>query len=251
MQTVNHSKNIVETNGVSFSYGGNEVLKDITLNIHKGDYLGIVGGNGAGKTTLLKIMLGLLAPTTGSVKLFGQDIREFKEWYRIGYVPQKATSFDVGFPATVQEVVAMGRFGRRGLFHRITEDDRKKTRQALEYVEMWRLHDRLIGNLSGGEQQRVFIARALAAEPEIVLLDEPTVGVAEEIKKDFYALLRKLNQELDLTVVLVTHDIESVAHEAMHVACIDCTVFFHESVDGFLESTQVVEHPHHSKNQTT
>ncbi len=175
MRTVNHGENIIEVQNVSFSYNGHEVLKDINLAIHRGDYLGLVGGNGSGKTTLIKIILGLLKPTSGTIKLFGKNITDFKDWSKIGYVPQKATSFDVNFPATVREVVLMGRYGRRGLFHRVAQEDRDRAREALEQVEMWQHRDRLIGDLSGGQQQRVFIARALATEPEVIFLDEPTV----------------------------------------------------------------------------
>jgi len=242
---VDHQKNIIEVRDVSFSYGATEVLKDINLTIHRGDYLAIVGGNGSGKTTLLKIILGLLKPSSGAIKLFGQEIGGFKDWPKVGYVPQKATSFDVNFPATVREVVLMGRYGRRGLFRGMTQEDEQKVAIALKQVEMEEYADRLIGDLSGGQQQRVFIARALAGDPEVVFLDEPTVGVETNIKDEFYHLLRKLNQELHLTVVLVTHDIESMAHEAMHVACIDHTLVFHNSVEGFLKDAHSVIHPHH------
>ena len=244
MQTVDHTKNIVEIKDVSFSYGNEQVLKDINLSVHAGDYLGLVGSNGSGKTTLLKIILGLLIPSFGTVKLFGKDIKEFKDWDRIGYVPQKATNFDSNFPVTVREVVLMGRFGKRGLFHKVTDEDRQKASDALKVVDMLQYQNRSIGDLSGGQQQRVFIARALAGDPEIVFLDEPTVGVEKEVKDAFYKLLRKLNEEFHLTVVLVTHDIESMAHEAMHVACIDRTLVFHNSIDNFFKDSHKVIHPH-------
>ena len=243
MRTVDHSDNIIVLHDISFSRGSDVVLKNINLTIHRGDYLGIVGGNGAGKSTLIKIILGLLKPTKGTVTLFGDDISTFKSWQRIGYVPQKATSFDPNFPATVFEVVLMGRFGRRGIMHGVTEFDKEKVREALAHVDMAEFSDRLIGDLSGGQQQRVFIARALAGEPEIVFLDEPTVGVAESIKKEFYALLKKMNEDLDLTIVLVTHDMEDMMHEAMHIACVEeGSVIFHERAD---ESLKQSHHGHH------
>jgi zinc transport system ATP-binding protein len=243
MHLVNHSENIVEVQKLSFSYGGYEVLHDISLTVHRGDYLALVGGNGSGKTTLLKLILGLLKAPKGSIKLFGQDNTSFTDWAKIGYVPQKVTSFDANFPATVEEVVRMGRYGKRGLFHNITAEDKGKANEALERVGMRRFHRALIGDLSGGQQQRVFMARALAGEPEILFLDEPTVGVEAEVKRDFYELLQKLNTELGLTIVLITHDLESVAHEAMHVACIDHTLHYHESVDAFFTSAGQVMHP--------
>lgn len=241
---INHQENIIEVKDVSFAYGKHTVLRDVNLTIHRGDYIGLIGGNGSGKTTLIKIILGLLKVDGGNVRLFGREQRYFKDWKKIGYVPQKATSFDPNFPATVREVVLMGRYGARGLFHNITNDDREKVRTALERVRMWEYRDFHIGDLSGGQQQRVFIARALAGEPEILLLDEPTIGVEKDVKDAFYALLRELNRELGLTIILVTHDIENIAHEAMHVACLDCTIFFHDSIDAYFKDTHKVIHPH-------
>jgi zinc transport system ATP-binding protein len=241
---LNHQENIIELKDVSFAYNKHTVLKGVNLVVHRGDYLGLIGGNGSGKTTLIKIVLGLLKADTGSVRLFGQEQKDFKDWQKVGYVPQKVTSFDANFPATVWEVVLMGRYGIRGLFQKITEDDREKTRQALERVRMWEYRDQRVGDLSGGQQQRVFIARALAGEPNVLFLDEPTVGVEKDIKETFYALLQELNRELKLTIILVTHDVENVAHEAMHVACLDCTIFFHDSVDAYFKDTHKVVHPH-------
>lgn len=246
---VNHEENIIEVRNLSFTYNGNDVLSHANLTVHRGDYLAVVGGNGAGKTTLLKIMLGLLKPTSGTVHIFGTNLADFKDWHRIGYVPQKATSFDAAFPATVLEVVLMGRYARRGLFHGTTEEDRQKSLEALQAVDMEPFQDRLIGDLSGGQQQRVFIARALAGQPEIIFLDEPTAGVEKGIRKQFYDLLQTLNKDLHLTVVIVTHDVEDMAHEAMHVACLDCTLFYHESVGDYFTATHLAEHPHDTNKE--
>lgn len=245
MYAVDHSKNSIEISHVSFSYGDAEVLHDITFAIHKGDYLGLVGPNGAGKTTLLRIMLGLLTPQTGRVMLFGTDARQFQDWLKIGYVPQKATHFDARFPATVFEVVLMGRSALRGLFRRFTKEDRMAAVAALKTAEMWEYRDRLIGDLSGGEQQRVFIARALVTSPEIIFLDEPTTGVDAKSQEEFYALLRKLNQESRATLVLVSHDIDRVLREAMHIACIDRTLVCHGSPEDYKkEAAAGLEHRH-------
>ncbi len=220
MQNVDHSHTIIELSTVSFSYTNEEVIKDISLQIHKGDYAGIIGPNGGGKSTLLKLMLGLLKPSAGSVELFGKNISEFKGWYKIGYVPQK-TYVEVNFPVTVEEVVAMGRYGKRGLFHFSTKEDKQKVPEAHSYVEMQHYKGKQIGDLSGGQQQRVFIARALATEPEVIILDEPTVGVDIKTQKQFYNLLRKLNRELALTLVLVSHELDVVAHEATELGYIN------------------------------
>ncbi len=222
MQQPDHTHSIIELNNVSFAYNANEkVLEDITFSIHKGDYLGIIGPNGGGKTTLLKIMLGLLKPTSGSVKLFGQEISSFKDWSKIGYVPQKVTNFDVNFPSTVYEVVAMGRYAKRGLLRFPNNEDKQAVKKALEQVEMEKFKGRQIGDLSGGQQQRVFIARALAQNPEVIFLDEPTVGIDVKAQEQFYKLLSKLNRELNLTLILVSHEVDIVAKVATEVCCIN------------------------------
>ncbi|MCK9352283.1 MAG: metal ABC transporter ATP-binding protein [Candidatus Paceibacterota bacterium] len=234
---VDHTKKVIEIIDVSFSYGNDEVLSGISLDVHKGDYLGLVGPNGAGKTTLLKIMLGLLRPTKGEVKIFGTELKEFDRWADLGYVPQKATNFDPNFPATVKEVVLMGRTGRKGLLRQMNKKDEELAEKALREVGMEQYEHRLIGDLSGGQQQRIFIARALAAEPQIIFLDEPTSGVDMKTQDDFYALMKKLNQELDLTLVLVSHDIEKIMGEIMHVVCVDKTLVCHETPEEFLKDS--------------
>jgi zinc transport system ATP-binding protein len=224
---VDHTKNIVEVSDINFSYEHEAVLKNISFNVHKGDYLGIVGPNGAGKTTLIKIMVGLLKQDSGTVKIFTE---------KIGYVPQKVTNFDENFPATVEEVVAMGRYSKRNLFKGLSHKDKEIINEAINRVGMLDFKNKLIGELSGGQQQRVFIARALASEPEVIFLDEPTTGIDQKSQDEFYSLLKKLNQEMDLTLVLVSHDIERVLKEAMHIACIDHTLVCHSSPQEYLNS---------------
>lgn len=222
-----NNKNLIEMKNVSFAYGKTLVLKDITLNICHGDYLGVIGPNGSGKTTLLKVMLGLLKPSDGEVKLFDKPISKFKDWSKVGYVPQKAVNFDPLFPVTVWEIAAMGRYGKKGLLHGLNKKDDEIIEQALRQVEMLDYKDRLIGDLSGGQQQRVFIARALSAEPEILFLDEPTVGVDVKNQEEFYELLKKLNKEMGLTLVFVSHDIDVVTHEATKLACVNQILIYH------------------------
>ncbi len=235
---VNHKQNIIEINNVSFSYDHEKILKDITFNIHRGDYLGILGPNGAGKTTLLKIILGMLKPSRGSVKLFGQDAKEFKDWPKVGYVPQKSINFDLNFPTNVLEVVSMGRFAKRGLFRKLNTEDKKIIEESIKQVDMWHYKTHLIGELSGGQQQKVLIARALAGQPEIIFLDEPTSNIDQKFQDDFYALLKKLNRQYHLTLVLVSHDIEKITKEAMHIACVDCTLVCHATPEEFLRESK-------------
>ncbi len=254
---VNHHKNIIEVENISFSYpGGENVLEDITLAIHQGDYIGFVGPNGAGKTTLLKVMLNLLTPQSGKVKLFGVETRDFRDWRRIGYVPQKAVNFEANFPANVYEVVLMGRYSAKKILQRTSKEDKEAVKEALQKVEMWEFKDTLIGELSGGQQQRVFIARALVNNPEVLFLDEPTTGVDKKTQDYFYTLLQKINRELGITLILVSHDIERLTQEVMHIACVDKTLTCHLSPEEYLSESQslhlhgkdvrVITHHHHN-----
>lgn len=229
-----HDHTIIELHDVSFSYIQDDVVKDVSLQIHKGDYVGIIGPNGGGKSTILKIMIGLLKPQKGTVKLFDTEIEKFKDWSKIGYVPQK-TSIAMNFPATVEEVVAMGRYGKLGLFHFPNKEDALKVHEALAQVEMTDFKNTQINDLSGGQQQRVFIARALVTEPEVVFLDEPTVGVDIKTQKQFYNLLRRLNRELDLTLVLVSHELDVVAHESTELGYINRTLVYYGEPNEFLK----------------
>lgn len=231
---IDHSHTIIELNMVCFSFTAEEVIKDVTLKIHKGDYVGIVGPNGGGKTTLLKLMLGILKPNAGTIRLFSCDIKEFKDWSKIGYVPQK-TYTEMNFPVSVEELVAMGRYGKQGLFHFPTKEDKEKTLHALKQVDMLDYKNRQISDLSGGQQQRIFIARALVSEPEVIFLDEPTVGVDIKTQKQFYSLLRRLNKELDLTLILVSHELDIVAHEATELGYINRTLEYYGDPEEFLK----------------
>ncbi|KKT40500.1 zinc ABC transporter ATP-binding protein [Candidatus Collierbacteria bacterium RIFOXYB2_FULL_46_14] len=230
---VDHTKNIIEVSGVSFAYNEDLVLENVDLNIHKGDYVGVIGPNGGGKTTLIKIMLGLLSPSRGTVRMFGVDIHDFKNWSRIGYVPQKVINFDVNFPATVFEVVAMGRYGKLGIFKSLTREDKRIINESLRQVEMFEYRNRIIGDLSGGQQQRVFIARALAGQPEVIFLDEPMAGVDVLAQDQFYQLLKKLNRELELTLVFISHDIEAVVNEVTEIAFVNRSLSYDNNPKNF------------------
>ena len=170
-------------------------LKNINLSITKGSFLGIVGPNGSGKSTLLKLILGLVKKQKGEINLFGKDISRFKEWEKIGFVSQKANSFNTGFPATVYEVVKSGLTKKIGLFHYMKKEHHLQSNKGNRFSGSPRFKKRNIGELSGGQQQRVFIARALVSEPELLILDEPTVGVDAENVRSFYHMLGDLNQE--------------------------------------------------------
>lgn len=226
-------KPIIEIKDVSYRYDREVVLQNINLSVPYGAFLGLVGPNGSGKSTLIKVILGLLRPQSGTIQLFGQPQIKFKDWSKIGFVSQKANSFNTGFPATVFEVVASGLTGKIGLFRFMNTQHRKKVLKAIQAVGMENFANKNIGDLSGGQQQRAFIARAIVAKPEILILDEPTVGVDEQNVRSFYDILEKLNKEQGITLILVTHDIGTITKKVTHVACLNKTLHFHGNVSEF------------------
>ncbi|WP_017728352.1 metal ABC transporter ATP-binding protein [Halalkalibacterium ligniniphilum] len=227
---------VVEIENVSFRYGQRNVLENVTLPIKKGAFLGLVGPNGSGKSTLIKCILGLHRPQQGSIKLFGQKVERFREWDRIGFVSQKANSFNSGFPATVFEVVSMGLFGKVGLFRFLTRKHKQKVKDVIKSVGMSDYIHQNIGELSGGQQQRVFIARALVSDPDLLILDEPTVGVDTKSVQNFYSMLTRLNRERKITLLLVTHDIGAMTDNVTDVACINKHLHFHGDSKSFEEN---------------
>jgi len=218
------SSPVIEVHGLWFSFNGNPVLEDVNLTIHPRDFLAVIGPNGGGKTTLLKLMLGLLEPDRGAVRVFGHSPREAAG--SIGYVPQEI-DINKGFPISVRDVVLMGRMRGGGGWRRFSRPDKIAARQALERVEMWEYRKRRIGELSGGQRQRVFMARALVGEPKILFLDEPTASVDQKGQTDFYALLKELNE--NVTVVVVSHDLMVLSSYIKSVACVSQQVFFHDA----------------------
>ncbi len=212
-----------ELAGVSVSLHGNTVLEDVSLRIEPHDYLALLGPNGGGKTTLLKVLLGLLAPDRGVVRVLGKPPRRARG--QVGYVPQYVR-FDLAFPIRVWDVVLMGRLGGSWL-GRIGAADRAAARAALERVEMEHLAERPIGALSGGQLQRVLIARALAQQPELLLLDEPTASLDERIGRSIWELFEELSQEM--AVVVVSHDIGAISRFVRNVACVNHRLYAHPS----------------------
>ncbi len=248
MQITSTSAPAIELAHLNFSYDDLPVLRDITATIKQGDYVGIIGPNASGKTTLLKLMLGLLMPTSGNIRLFGIDSRDFRERSQIGYVPQHISATDFHFPATVEEVVTIGRTGantpagkRRNLLNRPTAEDRNAVTDALRIVDIEPLRHRLIAHLSGGQRQRVFIASALASQPSVLILDEPTTGIDLTTQEKFYGLLEELNKKHGLTIILVSHDLDIVTGEISEVLCLNRELVFHGSPKDFLNDPSFIE----------
>lgn len=206
--------NILEVEGVSFAYNNeNAVLRDVSFKLKKGGFLGIIGTNGAGKSTLIKLILGMLPMQSGKISLFGRDIKNGIARDKIGYVSQKALSFNTDFPATVREVVMANLYSKRGLFRRYTKEDYEKFDTVIKQVGMKDFSDKLIGQLSGGQQQRVFIARALISSPELLLMDEPVAGIDAPSAEEIMSLICELNKS-GITIVMTNHDTPSLVRAA-------------------------------------
>ena len=224
---------VVEIEELSYAYSGSLVLDNISFSISEGDLLGMIGPNGAGKTTLFSCMLGLLSGYTGTIKIFGEDIKKSGRALRsIGYIPQRKT-IERNFPATVEEIVSLG----------ITAGDisKEKIASALETVGLLEQKDRRVGEVSGGQQQRVLIAKALVNDPKLLILDEPATGIDVETQNRFYALLKKLNQEKKITIIWASHDLDAVNRIATSVACINRSMFFHGKAHEFFENADLLK----------
>jgi zinc transport system ATP-binding protein len=198
-------KSIVEIDSLSFAYEDKKVIENLHFNVLERDFVGLIGSNGAGKTTLLKMLVGLLKPTQGQIRLFDKPLGQFKDWERIGYVPQK-NAFNPLFPATVREIVLSGMYNNKNIYRRLNKKDTQKAEDAMLAMRIEDLADRRIGQLSGGQQQRAFLARALVNNPQMLILDEPTVGIDAETQAGFFRMIRHMHQHHHITFIMVSHD---------------------------------------------
>ena len=223
------SVNAVVLSDVSFSYNHQTVLEDINFTIEDKDFVAIIGPNGGGKSTLLKIILGLLTPDIGEVKVFERNPKKARDL--MGYLPQHSY-FNLDFPIDVFQTVKMGRYN--GLFRNYSQEDEEVVLQALKDVEMEEYMDRQISRLSGGQMQRVLIARALAREPKILLMDEPMASIDPEMQNSFYELVSRLKNKI--AIVLVSHDVGAVSTHVDKIACLNQKLYYHgpaeEAADG-------------------
>ncbi len=218
---------VAEIKDLCFSYSGKEVLHNVDLVVNQGDFIAVVGPNGGGKTTLLKLIVGLLKPTRGAVRLASE--KSTRKGLEIGYVPQQI-DHNLSFPATALDVVIMGKhLPEQRLIFRRSGQDRKDGLAALEKMGIAEFAERKISDLSGGQRQRVLIARALVTEPELLVLDEPTASIDSRGQTEFYQLLQGLNKEL--TILMVSHDLLSVSAYAKSVACVNRRLHYHQAFE--------------------
>ncbi len=239
---------VISLTDVRFSRNGEPVLQDVNLSIQKGDFTALIGPNGGGKTTLIRLMVGLIRPDEGRVRVLGKPPRAVAT--RLGYVPQNA-DVNERFPISVLDVVLMGRLQTFRRWPRHSREDKAAARKALEAMEMWEFRNRHVGELSGGQQQRVMIARALATEPEILFLDEPTASVDTKHQSEFYEILKDLNRAA--TIVIVCHELMMINAYVKSVACVNRCVHYHgdaevtqEMIDMYQCPVELVAHglPH-------
>jgi zinc transport system ATP-binding protein len=219
---INNHAPVIELDGVWAAYNGHSVLEEINLAVNQSDFIGLIGPNGGGKTTLLKVILGLLTPTRGEVRVLGKKVAEGR--CHIGYVPQ-LVQFDHQFPIRAWEVVGMGLLGCRKPFRPLSSAERETIHYALEQVDMADLSKRAIGELSVGQRQRVYIARALATNPQILLLDEPTASVDPQVANNIYELLREINRTV--TILMVSHDMNAVSSYVKTIGCLNRRLHYH------------------------
>jgi len=223
---------VIKLENVTYRYNSDLVLENISFKADQGDLLGIIGPNGAGKTTLFSLILGLLEGYQGKITVFGEDIRNNRKVLKkIGYIPQK-NIIDKGFPATVEEIVSLG------VFERKTKD---KIISAINTVGLLEQKHKRIGELSGGQQQRILIAKALVNEPQLLILDEPTTGIDLETQNKFYALLKKLNSENKITIILASHDLDAINKLANKIACVNRKMSFHGDAREFFGNEQLLK----------
>jgi zinc transport system ATP-binding protein len=226
---------VLRADGVRFSYGTEPVLEDIDLTLRRREFVALVGPNGSGKSTLLRVLLGLLRPDAGTVRLLGETPERLAERWRVGYVPQRPT-LARDLPATVEEIVSAGRLARRGWWRRLGRPDREAVEHAMGSVALLDLRDRRVSELSGGQQQRAFIAKALVSEPDVLVLDEPVAGVDAESQRLFRESLTHMIEEHDASVLLASHELGAVANDLTRIVVLKRRILFDGTPDALVET---------------
>ena len=218
------NKKILELQSITTGYNGNIVLRDVNLTVYEKDFIGIIGANGSGKTTLLKVILGIIQPMKGTIQFFIKDTENVNK--HIGYLPQ-VIMFDKKFPISVTDVILSGLTAKTGLFKYFSKNDSKKTMEIMEKMGVLHLKSCTIGELSGGEMQRVFLSRALISSPQLLILDEPDTFVDQNFERSFFEVLKGLNKKM--AIILVSHDIGMISSYVKTIACVNKNLYYHNS----------------------
>lgn len=230
---------VITTNSLSVNYDKSEALSDVSFSIERGDFVGLAGPNGAGKTTLVKAILGLLPLATGNIELFGQSQKEFTAWGKIGYLPQKASTINPLFPATVQEIVTLGLLSGQNFPKRLSKTDEEQTDNVLRELAIGDLKNRMFSDLSGGQQQKVLLARALVSKPEVLIFDEPSTALDPESREAFFKMLQRLNKEKGITILFITHDTGYIGQYANKLMYIDKNLIYYGMFSDFCRSEKM------------
>jgi len=230
---------IIEVDHLHFSYNSIPVLEDVSFCVEAGSFVGLVGPNGSGKTTLVKLILGLATCRRGAIRLFGQEISDFRLWAKVGYLPQSLSALNPYFPSTVREIVALGLLSGKRFPRIIARSDKRVIDGVLDLLGIASIGDTRVGELSGGQQQRVLIARAMVNEPALLILDEPTAALDPEARDSFFSILTNLQENRNTSMILVTHDIGSIGKYADHLLWIDRKLLFYGGFDEFCKSDRM------------
>jgi zinc transport system ATP-binding protein len=230
---------VVKTEKVDCCYREGRVLESVSFEVGRGDYVGIVGPNGSGKSTLVKALLGLVDICDGSTSLFGNQLADFGDWHKVGYLPQSLNLVNPVFPATVYETVGLGLLSVKRFPKRMNRDDKKRIDDTLDELGIFDLKDKLIGELSGGQLQRVLLARAIVNDPELLIMDEPTAALDPETRERFYAMIADINLNRGVTVLLVTHDSGAIGRYASKMLYLDKKILFYGSFEEFCQSPEM------------
>jgi zinc transport system ATP-binding protein len=229
---------IIEVKNLSVNYGQTEALKDVSFAIMKGDFVGLAGPNGAGKTTLIKAILGLIPVSSGNIEIMGNKLDKFNTWGKIGYLPQKSSTINVLFPAIVNEIVILGLLSQKKLPKRITKNDQIKVDNVLNDLGISDLKNKMLSELSGGQQQKVLLARALVSNPEILIFDEPSTALDPNSRESFFKLVQKLNKENGIAIILITHDTGYIGSYANKLMYLDHELKYFGEISGFCLSNK-------------
>ncbi|HDS11737.1 MAG TPA: metal ABC transporter ATP-binding protein [Candidatus Wirthbacteria bacterium] len=226
-------RHLIEVENLGVRYGSQFVVEGVSFTLSSGDFVGLAGPNGAGKSTLVRAMLGLLPLNTGQVVLFGQPLQDFDQYSQIGYLPQKRDFLGAQFPATVREIISLGLLSSKKFPKHLSQSDQSQVREIIRELELTAFEHKLFRELSGGQQQRVLLARALIHKPEVLIFDEPSTALDPQSRESFFNLLTRLNQDLQVAIILITHDTGDIGRFAKKLLYLDRQQIYFGGFDEF------------------